>query len=143
MVLFRSLVILWFAAISLASLWLPLYHGEGDGGEFFPFYAVIAGVAAVAVRQRAASARQALLSALPAIGILAMAAIGGLLTNREPDFGTEPIYLYFGVALWASWGVLMVATALASRTKWDGLGGVCLGFLVALAGLFLFTVGVN
>jgi hypothetical protein len=140
------LLVLWLALITAASFWLPAYNGEtgGEGGTFFPFYALIAGVAAIAVRKRAASAREALLSALPVVGMLGIAAIAGaLLNNQGPDFGTEPIYLYFGIALWGSWAVLMVATALASRTKWDGLGGICLGFLVALLGLFLFTMQVN
>ena len=145
------LLVLWFLVITSASLWLPAYNGDlGErdlGGEApisLPVYAALAGLAALAIRARAPTRREALLSALPSVGILGTAAIAGLLLNNTgQDYRGEPIYLYFGIALWTSWAVLMVATALASRTKWDGLAGICLGFVVAFLGLFLFTIQID
>jgi hypothetical protein len=142
------LLLLWFLFIASASFWLPAYNGDigaqGRGPISVLVYALVAGLAAIGIRGRAGPAREALLSALPAVALLGTAAVAGyLLNNQGPDYRGEPIYLYFGVALWASWAVLVLSTALMSRAKWDGFAGIGLGFLVALLGLFLFTAQID
>jgi hypothetical protein len=109
-----------------------------------PVYAGIAVLAAVGVRGREDSPRQALLSALPVLVLLGAAAVAGLLLNVQgADEPGEPLLLYFGVALWASWAALVLSAALVSRTKWNGIAGIGLGLLVAALGLFLFTAQIN
>jgi hypothetical protein len=119
------LFLLWFLFIASASFWLPAYNGDiGDGdATFVAVYALVAGAAAVGVRGRARSAGHALLSALPVLALLAAAAVGGNLRNdQQAQFPGEPIYLYFGVALWASWAALVLSTALVSQTSGMGSG---------------------
>ena len=140
------LFLLWFLVIASAPLWLPAYEGEIDRNDttFVPVYAVIAALAAITVRGRAYSGRQAVQSALPAAGMLCAAAAFGLLLNEQgEDLRGGPLYLYFGVAVWTSWAALMLATALLSRTRWNGLAGIGVGFLVAILGLALFTASVD
>jgi peptidoglycan/LPS O-acetylase OafA/YrhL len=140
------LLFLWFLFIASASFWLPAYNGDIGGEEPISvlIYALVAGLAAIGVRGRARSVREALLSALPTVALLGIAAVTGyLLNNQGPDYRGEPIYLYFGVALWVSWAVLVLSTALASRAKWDGFAGIGLGFLVSILGLFLFTAQID
>jgi len=140
------LFFLWFVFIASASFWLPAYNGDIDDGDatFVLVYALIAGLAAIGVRGRARSVRDALLSALPVLALLAGAAVLGDLRNEQlAQFPGEPIYLYFGVALWASWAALVLSTALVAQTKWNGFAGIGIGLIVAALGLFLFTAGVN
>jgi hypothetical protein len=126
--------------------WLPGYEGDVGGEEtpFLPVYAALAGIAAVAVRGQADSRHAALVRSGPAIGVLAGAAICGLLSNASGADGRGgPIYLFYGVALWASWAATVIATAIAYRTRWDGLGGIAVTCLVAVAGLALFIAQVD
>jgi hypothetical protein len=142
----RLLLFLWFLFIASAAFWLPGYKGDvsDEGGVFVLAYALIAGLAAIGVRGRASSVRDALLSAVPVLALLAAAAVVGDLENEDSaQFRGEPLYLYFGVALWASWAALVLSTALVSRTKWSGLAGIGLGALVAVLGLFLFTMRID
>jgi hypothetical protein len=142
----RLLLLLWFLFIASASFWLPAYNGDigGEEATLVPVYALVAGLAAIGIRGRAQSAREALVSALPAVALLGAAAVWGYLLNKQgAEERGEPIYLYFGVALWASWVALLLSAALVSRTKWNGLGGIGVGFLVAVLGLFLFTAQVD
>jgi hypothetical protein len=142
----RVLVVLWFLSITSASFLLPAYKGDigGEGGALALIYALIAGLAVVGVRGRARSAGHALLSALPILGLLAAAIVVGDLHNEHnAQFRGEPLYLYFAIALWASWAVLVLSTALVSRTKWSGLAGIGLGSLVAVVGLLLFTMRID
>jgi hypothetical protein len=132
--------------IATASFWLPAYRGEigGEGGVLVVIYALITGLAAIGVRGHARSVRDALLSALPALALLAAAAVIGDLQNEQmAEFRGEPIFLYFGVALWASWAALVLSTALVSRTKWNGFAGIGFGFVVAVLGLLLFTMRID
>ncbi len=129
-----------------ASFWLPAYKGDmgGEGPILLAVFALIAGVAWIGVRGRAQSVRGALLSALPSFALLAAAAVIGDLENEQSaQFRGEPLYLYFGVALWASWAALVLSTALVARTKWSGFVGIGLGILVAVLGLFLFTMRID
>lgn len=140
------LFLLWFLVIASTSRWLPAYEGDIDRNEttFVPVYAVIAALAAITVRGRAYSGREAVQSALPAVGMLCAAAAFGLLLNEQrEDLRGGPLYLYFGVAVWTSWAATMLATALLSRTRWNGLAGIGVGFLVAILGLVLFTASVD
>ena len=142
----RLLLFLWFLFIASASFWLPAYGGtiDRESGIFVLVYALIAGLAAIGVRGCARSVRDALLSALPTVALLAAAAVAGDLNNEHnAQFRGEPLYLYFGVALWGSWAALVLSTALVSRTKWSGLAGIGLGALVAVLGLFLFTIRID
>ena len=143
---FRLLLFIWLLFITLASLLLPAYNGGiGGGGVIFVVvWLVIAGLALVGVRGRAQSVRNALLSTLPAIALLAAAAVIGDMRNEDlAQFRGAPLFLYFGVALWASWAGLMLSTALVSRTKWSGFAGIGLGLLVAWFGLALFTTRID
>ena len=103
-------------------------------------YALVAGLAAIGVRGRSRSVGHALLSALPVLALLAAAAVMGDQRNEYlAQFRGDPLYLYFGVALWASWAALVLSTALLSRTKWSGFAGIGLGLLVAVLGYSLFA----
>jgi hypothetical protein len=111
---------------------------------FIPVYAVVAALAAIGVRGRAQSAREALVSALPVVALLGVTALSGYLQNQQAaDERGGPIYLYFGVAVWASWAVLVVSAALLSRTKWNGVAGIGVGLVVAVLGLFFFTARID
>jgi len=137
----------WLLVIASACWWLPAYKGELGGDDMWALvipYALVAVVAAVGVRQQAQTTRDVMLSALPALALLLAAVLVGLFANdQRASYRGEPIMLYFGVALWASWGTLILVTAGACRTKWNGLVGVGLGLLVALLGLLLFTARID
>jgi hypothetical protein len=46
------------------------------------------------------------------MAILAAAAVGAYFVNRlNPEFRGEPLFLFFGVVLWASWAVVVLLTA--------------------------------
>ncbi len=140
------LLLLWFLFMATASLWLPAHEGDIDRSEttFIPAYAVIAAVAAFTVRRRTGSVREALVSALPALAILGATAVWGVLLNEQDQVGRGgPLYLYFGLAIWASWATLMLVAALLSRAKWNGVAGISVGVLVAILGLALFTAQVD
>jgi hypothetical protein len=142
----KLLLCLWFLFIASASFWLPAYKGDigDDEATFVPVYAGIAVLAAIGVRGREDSPREALLSARPVLILLGAAAIAGSLLNEQgADEPGSPLLLYFGVALWASWAVLVLSAALLSRTKWNGVAGIGVGLLVAALGMFLFTAQIN
>jgi hypothetical protein len=141
------LLLLWFLFIASASFWLPAYQGDIDREDttmLVPVYAVLAGLAAIGIREQARSSREALVSALPVVGLLCVIAASGYLL-KEPGKGERgaPIFLYYGVALCASWAVLMLATALVSRTKWNNVAGIGIGLLVALLALILVMAQVD
>ena len=141
------LLLLWFLFIASASFWLPAYEGDIDREDatmLVPVYAFLAGLAAIGVRERAHSSRDALVSTLPVVGLLCLIAASGYLL-REPGAGERggPIYLYYGIVLCASWAVLMLAAALVSRTKWNNVAGIGIGLLVALFALILVTAQVD
>ena len=69
--------------------------------------------------------------------------IGIGMNEAREEFRGGPIYLYFGVALWASWAVLLVSTSLLSRTKWNGLAGIATGCMVVLLGWVLFVARID
>jgi hypothetical protein len=140
------LLLLWFLFIASAPAWLPAYQGDIDRNEttFVPVYAVIAALAAITIRERARSPREALVSTLPAVGTIGAVAVCGLLLNEQgADLRGGTLYLYFGVAVWGSWAALMLATAVLAQTKWNGFAGIAVGFLVAILGLFLFTAEID
>ena len=141
----RLPLFLWFLFIASASFLLPAYKGTIDEPWIFvPIYALIAGIAAIGVRGHARSVLSAVLSALPTVALLAAAVVIGDLENEHSaQFRGEPLYLYFGVAVWTSWAVLVLSTALVSRTRWSGFAGIGLGALVAVLGLFLFTMRID
>jgi hypothetical protein len=139
----------WFLFIASASFWLPGYKGNIELGvdgaaAATAAYACVAALAAVGVRGRVQSGRDAPLSALPAVALLAAAALAGYLLNKQrAEFRGEPIFLFFGVALWASWAALVLSTAFVSRTRWNGVAGIVVGSLVAALGLFAFTIRID
>lgn len=137
------LILAWLLFIASATLWLPGYNGI-TGGEGLPLaalYALVAGVAVIGVRGHSESAAGALASALPVLALMATAAVAGALLNEQQEAGVrgEPVYLYFGVALLASWATLLVSTAAVARTRWNGPAGVGLGIFVAVLGYVLLT----
>ena len=143
------LPLIWFLFVASATFWLPAHEG-GDidrGAEtlfLVPVYAVIAAVAALGVRKREQSVRDALVSTLPILALLAGAAVLGVLSNdQRAEYRGGPLYLYFGVTLWVSWAVLMVAGALVSRRKWNTVAGITLGMVVAFLGYTLFIARID
>ena len=139
------LLVAWFAFMASAHLWVPAYEGDlGGEDSFVPVYALIAFLAGAGVRERARSARAALLSTRPTIGLLAAAAVAGvLLKDAGAEYRGSPLYLYVGVALLVSWAVLVPATALVSRTRWNGGMGIGVGLMVAGLGLVMFTAQID
>jgi hypothetical protein len=141
-----GLILLWFLFIASGSFWLPAYEGDvGNETTFVPLYAAVALLTAVGVRGRTESAHAALRSALPVMAVIGLAALTGFLMEEQRDelMRGGPLYLYFGIAVWASWAVLVLSTALASRTKWDGFWGIALGCVVAFAGWILVIAQVD
>ena len=141
------LILLWLAFIVSAGWWLPGYEGDlyrPDSVVFIPAYVVIAGVAALAVRERAGSARDAVMSILPALAILAGTAVLGIVMNEQRDvYRGGPGYLWFGVAVWGSGAALILSTAALSRTKWNGPAGIAVATLDAVAGWVLFIARID
>jgi hypothetical protein len=84
-------------------------------------YLVIAAIAEIAVRARVPTRRGAVLACLPSLALLAAAAAGVFVGDLTADGRGSPLFLYFGVALWASWAALVLSTALVSRTRWNRL----------------------
>ena len=144
---FKTLLVLWIVFIGSASLWLPGYE-EGDidglGPVLVPIFAVIAGLTVIGVRKRAPSLEAALLSALPVIALLVVAAAVGDQRNEDlAQFRGGPLFLYFAVGLWVSWGAFVLSTALVSRTKWSGFAGIGVSVVVAVLGFLLFTMRID
>jgi hypothetical protein len=142
------LVFVWFLFMATAVSWLPAYHGNidrSDRARVIALFVVIAVLGAIKlVRARAQTKQAALMSSLPAMAVLAAAAVGACVLNRlNVEFRGEPLFLFFGVALWASWAVVVLSTALLSRARWNGLGGLGLTSLVALLGLFMATARID
>jgi hypothetical protein len=107
-------------------------------------YAFDAVLAAVGVRGRARSERHALVSALPALALVAAAALAGYLLNSRPgSFEGSPSTFTSESPCGASWAALVLSTALVSRTRWNGVVGIVLGFLVAALGLIAFTMRID
>lgn len=135
------LSIVWFCAITVASLALPGYQGTISTAPLVPLYAVLAASVGLLVRGRADSLREAMLSAIPAVAVITAAAVAGLLRNQAlADGRGEPLYLYVAIALWVSWTMLVIAGAAFSRAKWSGAGAITLTAVVSIVGWFLFTL---
>ena len=143
------LILAWFLFIAWASLWMPAYHGSIDRQEepvyvYFVPYAVLAALAALTVRQRVGSVRAALVGALPLLALLGIAALAGVAANAgRAEFRGGPLDLYLGIAVWVSWAVLVVATAVVSRTKWNGAAGLGVGTVAASIGFVYFIARID
>jgi hypothetical protein len=84
--------------------------------------------------------RDALVSSLPALGLLAAAALVAFVVDGlSADGRGSPLYRYFAVALWASWAVLVLLTASLSRASWKR-GPFVVTLVVALLGFIMATV---
>lgn len=138
------LLAIWFTFMASTTFWVPIYRGTGSGEGLVLLYVMFAGSAGGWVKERAATRAGAIVSALPSILFVAVAGIAAGLQNEanEGRFG-EPLHLYFGLALLASWATLVLATAIGSQTRWNGIGGLLLGLAVALVGWGLMTFQVN
>jgi hypothetical protein len=139
-----ALLVIWFVFIVSTVLWVPIYRGTGNGEMLVFVYVPLGLCAGFWVRERAATSADAIVSALPSILFVALSGIAGGLQNDANNgrFG-EPLYVYFGVALLASWATLVRATAIGSRTRWNRIGGLLLGLVVAVLGWGLMTLQVN
>ena len=136
------LVLAWLVGTAVVTARLPAYHGTLDAGDRRLVYVVllvVAALAALKLRQsNVRTEKEALASSIPAIGVLAAAALSAYAFNaRNADARGEPLFLFVGVALWVSWAALVLSTALFSRTRWNRVGGLGLTILVALLGLWL------
>ena len=78
-----------------------------------------------------------MLACLPSLAVLAAAAFGVLAGGLTRDGRGSPLFLYFGVALWASWAALVLSTALVSRMRWNRLA-IALTMIIAIVGV-VFT----
>jgi hypothetical protein len=140
-----ALLLGWFVFMSSTPLWIPAAH-DGTivrGESVLPLAGLLAfvgGLVGLFVRERLRSVDHAVLSAIPALVSLALAVIAGSITNdaRSGERG-EPIHLYYGIALWASWAALILATAMVARTRWGGPAGILVSLLVAVLGYLMFT----
>lgn len=139
-----ALLAMWLVFIASCSLWVPIYRGTGSGEGLVVVYVLVAVSAGLWAKERAATTAAAIVSALPTILLTALAGIAGGARNEANDgqFG-EPLYVYFGVTLLASWATFVLATAIASRTRWNRIGGLLLGAAVAVVGYGLMTFQVN
>jgi hypothetical protein len=107
-------------------------------------YALIAATAALTLIREMPSVRAALVAAIPALSALGIAVVGGLLVNdANAEERGETLLLYYGVALWTSWGVLVLLTAAICRTRWWSMAGGALTLPVALLGIFLFCARID
>ena len=139
-----ALLAIWLAFMASSTLWVPIYRGTGSGEGFVVVYVLLAGSAGLWVKERAASTAGAIVSALPSILLIASAGIAAGLQNEANDgqFG-EPLFVYFGLALLASWAIFVLATAIGAQTRWNRMGGLLLGLAVAMVGWGLMTFQVN
>ncbi len=139
------LVLAWFLFIASASAWLPAYNGtiaSTDRWRLVAVYAVIAAIAGVVVRARTRTRRDAALASLPALGVLALATVAGIVRGLTVDGTGSPLFLYFGVALLASWAALLVSTSLLSRTRWNRLG-LALTAIVSIVSAVMAAAQIN
>lgn len=133
------LAFVWFLFMATASAWLPAYNGIIDGGDrrrLFGVYLLIAVIAAISLRARALTRRDAVVSSLPALGLLVVAAVAGLVFGLSADGRGSPLFLFFAVALWASWVLFVLSTTLLTRTRWNRLA-LAVTVIVALVGVFM------
>jgi cation transport ATPase len=136
------LVLAWVLVMAMATAWLPAYHGTvgaSDRWGVFVLFLVVAVLAAVKLlRSGAQTRKEALVSSVPAIALIAAVAVSAYAINaRNADVRGEPLFLFLGIALWASWAGLVLSTALFSRARWNRVGGLGVTLLVALLGLFM------
>jgi hypothetical protein len=136
-------VLAWLVFMATASAWLPAYNGTIDSSErwaagirLIGVYLVIAAIAEIAVRARVPTRRGAVLACLPSLALLAAAAAGVFVGDLTADGRGSPLFLYFGVALWASWAALVLSTALVSRARWNRLA-IALTMIVAIVGVVM------
>jgi hypothetical protein len=137
-----SLVLAWLLGMTMATAWLPAYHGTlgaSDRWRLFVLFLVVAVLAAVKLlRSDAQTGKEALVSCVPAMALLVAAAVSAYAVNaRNADVRGEPRFLFLGIALWASWAGLVLSTALLSRARWNRMGGLGVTLLVALLGLLM------
>ena len=143
------LILAWFLFIAGASLWIPAYDGQIDRQEepvyvYLVPYAGVAALAVLTVRERARSVRAALVTTLPMLTLLGLAALAGVAANAgRAEFRGGPLDLYLGIAVWTSWAVLVVTTAVVSRTKWNGAGGLGVGSAAAFIGFVYFIARID
>ncbi len=142
------LVLVWLLFMATATSWLPAYHGNLDASDRrlpIAVFLVVATLAAVKLlRARTQTEKEALVSSVPAIAILCGAAVSAYALNRlNADVRGEPLFLFFGVALWAAWAALVLSTALLSHAKWDRVGGIGVTLLAALLGLLMATARID
>jgi len=134
------LVLAWLLVMAMATAWLPAYHGTlgaSDRWRLLVLFLVLAALAAVKLFQSGTQTEKDA-SSVPAMAVLAAAAVSAYAVNAlNADVRGEPLFLYVGVALWASWAALVLSTALFSRARWNRVGGLGVTLLAALLGLAL------
>ncbi|HVM17773.1 MAG TPA: hypothetical protein VM290_09355 [Gaiellaceae bacterium] len=145
----ESLLVAWGVLAASTGIWVPAFRG-GIGERPVALLVTagiagaLAGAAAFALRRRAATPRDALVEALPALGLVAAAAVVATIqVQRGADLRGEPIFLWFGVALWTTWAALVVATAWLARARWNRPGALALTAFVVLLGLPLLTFRID
>ena len=93
-----------------------------------------------AVWVSAPSRRAALRSTVPALAILLSALLSGYLMKESREgLRGSPLYLYLGLTLLLSWGVLVVVTAAATKVRWTAPGALLITCVVALIGFSRFV----
>ena len=139
-----ALLAIWFAFMASSTVWVPIYRGTASAEGLVVVYALLAGSAGLRVKERAPTTEDAIVAALPSILLMAIAGFAAGLQNEanEGRFG-EPLFLYSGVALLASWAIFVVATAIGSQIRWNRMGGLLLGLAVAMVGWGLMTLQFN
>lgn len=139
-----ALLAIWFAFMASSTVWVPIYRGTASAEGLVVVYVLLAGSAGLWVKERAPTAEGAIVAALPSILLMALAGVAAGLQNEanEGKFG-EPLFLYSGLALLASWATFVIATAIGSRTRWNRMGGLLLGLTVAMVGWVLATMQFN
>ena len=134
-----GLIAIWLGFAGSSAFWVPMYNDAAGSGRLLVFiYIGLALFTALGVRERADDVGSAIASTLPNLALLVLAGLAGALQHdgSAGSFDDTP-YLYFGVALLASWGALALATAIGARTRWDRFGGLLVGVTVAGLGYVL------
>lgn len=143
----RLLIAGWLAVMTLANFSLPAYKGFADTSGralWIGLYLLVAALALVTLRSTAPSRRTALVASGPSLVLLALAAVAIYAQNRSASqFRGEPLFLYVGSALLASWAVLVVSTAVVSWARWNRPGGMAVTLFVAALGLMLGTIRID